>query len=712
MPDVRTQHMLNHRQQQRAMRRLYEQSQGSFEYVESEVVPPLPLTSSSGEIVIRGTFDNVIPDCPIELYSVDAQGNRTSRGEIAYHVYVGDHTTPLSRVKSKKSWELAFLEEEKVEEEPGPHPNVGYLPGEDEEEPDLPREEVKTLKEIAEMMPAGVLGMQSDRQDQPYNLVFRAKAEDDPRKKLVKGNGWFEVKGCTEVLWAVATLENYNKLYDTGMEYKVSKKVSHWHDYITDIFQLPGLHYFEEGCPLFDYQKEAVEFLVSRKRAMLALSPGLGKTLTAAYAAGLLEYVGTVLLVCPASLLYYWYAELNKWSEYLPLKVMPEIWHRETGTVPERGALGYKEQFWAITNPETLVRYTDEFLFDSTGSGDLWDLLIVDESIYYKHRESKRSNALNRVAKAIPDVWLLSGAPATRYLDDMWHQFHVLNNRGYGSYWRFAEDYCRVESNVWAKTVIANKRDGEEMVKTNFEDVYFARSQEQVADIPDWLMVDLDVAMKPRQEEVYAKLQKDLEVQIGGRDDDEVITIDNRLGLILRSIQVASNPVLLGAVNSSGKWSALPELMDIYPGPYLVWVNFIRTGEMLQELLWEGFGTNKVALMNGSTSMAERNDIVDRFQASYFDALVVNQEVGSKGFTLTKARTAFFVERGYSDTYFQALHRNRRIGTTISPVVINMRSVTQAGNRTIDHVVHDCLDYRTGMIKKITIGNLRGILEE
>lgn len=620
--------------------------------------------------------------------------------------------TPMRR--KKKSWELAFMDEaDETDFFKSPLLDVNQWRPEDEREPVLVAGTMKSLKEIAAMLPPGVLGMQFDAKGSPYNLMFRPERQDDPRKKLLKGRGWFEVKGSSGVWWAAATLEAYNILYDTGLEFKITPKAKRWYEYVTSNEMLPGMR-FPEDCPLFDYQRDGVQFLVRRRRAMLSLSPGLGKTLTSSYAASMLEYVGLILLVCPASLLHYWHSELTKWSPSLPLKPMPEIWHRETGTKPEHAELnnlsnGKPCQFWAITNPETVTRFTDEFL---EGGKPPWDLMIVDESIMYKHRETKRSEAIKKLAAAIPEVWLLTGAPATRYLDDMWHQFHILNDRGYGSYWRFAEQYCVVDENVWAKTVVANKRDAEEEIKDNFKDIYFARSQEQVADIPDWLMEDLDVPMKPKQEALYQKLQEELRIEIGDRDSSEIITVDNRFSLILRSLQIASNPVLLGADNTSGKWTALPELMEIYPGPFLVWVNFIRTGEMLQESLRQKFGENKVFMANGSTPMEERQVLVDNFQAGKMDALILNSTVGKFGFTLTKARTSFFMERGYDDSYFQCLYRNRRIGTTFSPVVVNMRSVTRSGNRTIDHVIHDALDYRNSMIKKITIGDLRGILDE
>lgn len=559
-----------------------------------------------------------------------------------------------------------------------------------------------SVKELAQMIQPGQLGMKGEED----MLLFRPYDPHHPVvKALLDTSGWYEIPKFKHVLQAYPTLENFYALEDSGLEFEPTSKVIGWSFCARGeptSFEPAWL----EDDTLFDYQKDGAEFLTRHDSAMLSLSPGLGKTLTSAYAAGLRDFQN-VLVVCPASLLYYWKGELEKWADKLPKKPCIEIWHRQIDIDYQWESPAENQQHWIITNPETVTKLLDSFIERD------FKCLIVDESIMYKHRDSKRSKAIKDLARSIPTVWFLTGAPATRYLDDMWHQFHILKPKGYPSYWRFARNYCIVHDDEWGSKVVANAPGAEKKIKKNFSDIYFSRTQDDVADIPDWIMEDVDIPMPTKQDKAYETLRKELYVRLESIDPTEIITVSNHLSLMIRSIQVASNPLLLGGVDSAGKWDALPELMEIYPGPYLIWVNFISTGEILRDRFSRGdYGKLRMALANGKTPMEDRNKMVDSFQRGEIDAFILNNQVGKFGFTLTKARTAFFVERMYDDSYFQCLHRNRRIGTTQSPVVVNMRSVTQSGHQTIDHLIHSTLDYRVGMIKKVTAGDLKKIFEK
>lgn len=555
-----------------------------------------------------------------------------------------------------------------------------------------------TIKQLAKFIELGQLGL---NQEQSL-MVFRPFNANDPRVKfLEKNTNWRYVPSRKDVLQATATLENFYTLVETGLRYTPTPRVQKW--LTADLSPENNLSSADlklKNSVLFDWQRDGAKFLYERNRAMLSLSPGLGKTLASSYAAGLRNF-DNVLAVVPASLLFYWKSELEKWSTHLPRQPYPLVWHRKI--VPLTEELLPPSQFWAITNPETAVKFGNEL-------GRMkFDCLIADESIMYKHRESSRSEAMKELAKHFPVVWFLSGAPATKNLDDMWHQFHILKPQGYPSYWRFTRSYCLVDDSDWGSKVVGNQRGAEEKIKRNFADIYFSRTQDDVANIPDWIMEDVDVPMLPAQDNAYDILRSEFYVRLESVNPSEIITVGNHLSLMIRSVQLASNPLLVGGVDSAGKWDALPELMKIYPGPYIVWVNFIETGNLIRDKL-NALGM-KTALANGSTKMEDRQKMVDAFQRHEIDAIILNNQVGKFGFTLTKGRTAFFVERMYDDSYFQCLHRNRRIGTEKSPVIVNMRSVTVGGEQTIDHLIHDTLDYRVGMIKRVTAADLKKIFE-
>lgn len=559
-----------------------------------------------------------------------------------------------------------------------------------------------SIKELAAKLEPEQLGLNEV-------LLYRPAYPDTPQvRALIENSGWKEIKGTEGALQAYPTLENLNAILEYGLSYCPTKKVTEWH--VKNVSAVSYDFAMADTSVLFDYQWQAAHFLYGQDRAMLSLSPGLGKTLTSAYASGLRGF-DSVLVVCPASLLFYWKGELEKWSDKLPKKPFVQIWHRKVGdnsieVASETSGFTSKEIIqgtsWVITNPETVTKNLQVFL-NIYG----FDCLVVDESIMYKHRDSKRSKAIKELAQSIPVTWLLTGAPATRYLDDMWHQFHILKPKGYSSYWRFAKKYCIIEDNEWGSKVVANRPNIENEIKKNFADVFFARSQDDVLNIPDWIFEDIDIPMLEKQDTAYEILRKELYVQMDSLDPNDVIKVGNHLSLVIRSIQVASNPLLLGGVDSAGKWDALPELMEIYPGPHIVWCNFIKTGEILRDKF--SLLKKRVALANGSTSMEDRNSIVDSFQRGELDTIILNNQVGKFGFNLTKARTAFFVERVWDDSYYQCLHRNRRIGTTESPIIVNLMSVTLSGKKTIDHLIGSVLGYRNSMIRAITARELKEI---
>lgn len=453
---------------------------------------------------------------------------------------------------------------------------------------------------------------------------------------------------------------------------------------------------------LFPFQIDAVKFLVknSSAGALLALAPGLGKTICAIRAAVALERKH-ILVVAPLSLLYNWEKEILRWDN-TPRGYI-HIAHGDLA-----GSEGAK---WVIANYDTIR------LKEPSGS---YDQIIVDESVCIKNRSAARTKAIWEWRKETLEgsLWLLSGAPTTKFYDDLWAQLHSIDPGRFSSYWRFAERYCRIERTQWGTGITANLPDADTRLKRDLGDIYFSRTQEDVLDLPEILFERVQVPMLPEQSRIYREMESEFLAHLSELEEDVVIA-PNTLARITRLLQLASNPNLVGGKDLSGKRDALFDLLSRAALPVIIWTNFILTAEGVDKELCklkrpESKDKFRVAKLTGSTLAEDRERIVNLFQRGELDVLVAHPAVGKFGLTLTAATGAFYLERSFmGDDYYQSLHRIRRIGMAArSPLAVHLLSVTDTGEETIDHVVDRVLESRVLATRKLTAGvllaNFRG----
>ena len=446
-----------------------------------------------------------------------------------------------------------------------------------------------------------------------------------------------------------------------------------------------------EHATLFPYQKDAVAFMLRHQRSLLALAPGLGKTacsILAAKSAGCQR----ILIVAPLSLLYTWKAEIKKWAGV-------------------DGVIVYKKQL-PVNAPYTITNYDTLRIHPATFMEADWDAIIVDESLLIKNRKAKRTDSIRKLimGSKAEFVWMLSGAPVSKFYTDMWAQFNALNPDRFTSFWRWAERYVKIESNQWSKyNIVANQPDAHERILSDHADCYFARSQaDSGLNIPDWIFDEVYVPLTPGQDKLYGSMEETFLAELS---ENVSLMAPNVLAQLLRLVQFASNPVLVGGKESSSKWDACQEMLEYEQGPFIIWTNFIDTAtRMVARLQEKG---KRVAKLTGATPMEERQQIVDDFQNGKLDVLLAHPAVGKFGLTLTAARTAIYLERGYNaDDYFQSLHRVKRIGTKQSPHVIHMIATRADGSQTVDNVIHKILAGRKDMVDKVTNMGLKQLFME
>jgi SNF2 family DNA or RNA helicase len=505
----------------------------------------------------------------------------------------------------------------------------------------------------------------------------------------LKGQGW---RRGNQKFWTWVThfsLDAVNLIKHFWPDITVDETVIQLLDQLLRGEELP--EEIDKHPILFPFQKEAIQFLHSSPRAMLALAPGLGKTACSIFAADIAPSSDQILVVAPLTLVWNWRREIGKWLGDSSVQ-----WHGKPAKWPE-------PERWVVTNYETVARNLDAFLDEA------WDIVIVDESILVKNRKAKRTKAVKELTKDMElRAWELSGNPTSRFYDDLWSQLNILQPKRFRSYWRFARKYCHVWDNGWGLQITGNRPGAAKQIQDDMADIYFCRTQDQVLDLPDWLFETYEIPLYEDQWKPYQEMEAKFWADLG---DDQILLSPNQLSQLTRLIQLASSPSLVGGKTRAAKWDAAIDMLEWVEKPAIIWTNFVDTAAAIQEsLLHKGFTASK---LTGKTPQAQREAIVDSFQDGNLDVLVAHPKVGKFGLTLTAARTAIYLERNYEgDNYYQSLHRVRRIGTTQSPLVINLLATGPKGSRTVDHIIDKVLEYRKDESFTLTTSELQTIREQ
>jgi len=171
---------------------------------------------------------------------------------------------------------------------------------------------------------------------------------------------------------------------------------------------------------LHQYQLHAINFIKNEKRCLLAISMGLGKTISTLTAVNDLIDSFTIhktLIIAPLRVANsVWAQEAELWDHTKHLRVSIC-----TGNERQRlTALMQDADIFVINreNVEWLVKVQKKWRFDC---------VVVDESDSFKNASSKRFRALRKVLPDTTHMILLSGTPSPNGLLDIWAQMYLID---------------------------------------------------------------------------------------------------------------------------------------------------------------------------------------------------------------------------------------------------------------------------------------------
>jgi SNF2 family DNA or RNA helicase len=405
---------------------------------------------------------------------------------------------------------------------------------------------------------------------------------------------------------------------------------------------------------LYSYQQAAVESILAKRRVLLGLQPGLGKTaiMQAVAAAVAAEGKRSVIVVPPSLKISPWANEFA--ADYPNLKV--EV---ISGTTPA-----------AFDSSADVVIVPDSVLAKRLGDIEAFgpDALMVDEAHRFKSRDAKRSKAMHAYAKTLAAdaiVIMATGTLVSNRATDVWQPLAISSTENAkavsrGASWSsFMAEWCITEM-VWtgraSVPVAVGCSDPEGLRSKLVSTCMISVPREAVLDLPERttavrsLVINGDGA-------AYRRMEKDFLSWVRETKGDAAMRRAAKAEAVVKLMH-------LWRADGIAKAKATTEYVtDLTTQGEQVVVMAHHTdvvSALYERLLAEGLRVGTI--IGGMTSEAKAT-VVDAFQSGNLDVLLGNIEAAGTGLTLHASCHIVFAQLPWaSGTFGQACDRIYRIG--------------------------------------------------
>lgn len=453
-----------------------------------------------------------------------------------------------------------------------------------------------------------------------------------------------------------------------------------------------------EVLPLFDHQKSAVDFIVSKNGSgMIGHEPGLGKTRTALEIfriARLKNENLKLLVIAPLSLLEAaWHADAEKFY--------PGKWH--FFNIHKNGAhvLNHAADIFAVNYEYFQRKEKIITLFQFLRQHNV--MAVLDESSKMKNHKALTTINLLAIRNAFSFRVVMSGTPAPNSEEEYWAQmeFAVPNLLG-KSFPKFKRTYfylrgrggVALHTEGLSRAAMADlfKKQGAEWCITSdnraklFEVIgpwIHARKKEDCLDLPPQIDEIRLVQMGQRQKLAYKQIKNLLVAQIQGEDVVAQVALAKLMKLreITSGFAIAEDGVIVET--ECPKLTELDEILDeLVDRQVIIWCQFTwEIGKVALKCSERG----SVATLHGGTN--DREDSINGFISGKYRYLVANPHSAAHGLTFVNCSHQIFFSLDYSwEAYEQARARTHRAGQKSTCVYYYILA-----EGTIDQEILECL---------------------
>jgi len=212
------------------------------------------------------------------------------------------------------------------------------------------------------------------------------------------------------------------------------------------------------------------------------------------------------------------------------------------------------------------------------------------------------------------------------------------------------------------------------------------------------------------------KIYKDLVALLLARYADKELTVQNKVSLTLRLLQVCGGffpspelkkPILIGTKNT--KIERLKEdLEEIADERVIIWAHFIAEIEAITDELRTAHPSWRVESYYGKTDKVKRRTLINDFQSGAIKILVCNQQTASFGLNLQRSNLHYFFSNTYSlEHRLQAEDRSHRSGQKWAVVYKDM-----IHKGSIEERVLEVLKNKKGLLDYFKTHELQDLIGE
>lgn len=399
-------------------------------------------------------------------------------------------------------------------------------------------------------------------------------------------------------------------------------------------------HIFKEGVTPFNHQIISAEFLNKINSGLLALTMGLGKTLTIIFTFELDPNIKKVLIITPNSLKKSFGDDIDRFFG-IPYYIINS----------RNNKYSIEESKYFIVNIEYFQRtpFSKNKKLKPYGLDKNIDAIAIDESHNIANSKSNRTKTIIKEFSYVPRKILSSGTPIKSEPDELFTQLKFIDPVTFSNKTNFLKQFCGKFYNPETKTYILSKaKQHLDILHKKLQSYMIRYKTEEVIDLPEMLFTNIKLELSEKELRTYRELEEQLIYDIDTNEYKytQKVVIIGRLRKYLSLI----------------KLNHIKDLIDdmIDDDKKIVFVDFFKDTLIELNKLYK----HKSVLHYGDQKLEQRYESIERWKKdSNLNLFIGSSSTTKEGLTLIESNNMFLNTLEWTPaTCDQIFKRINRIG--------------------------------------------------